>query len=302
MTFREIDEALLSLVDRETGEILDVSAFEALQMERERKAENMALWVLDLKDEIASIDGEIQRLRDRKDAAERKAKSLKRYLQIITRGEKIKTPLVSVSYRNTSSVEIADKDSVIRFAQDNNLDDDSIIDEDEEKKPPEIYKPKDYFDPDFVKRMDWYAMEILKAVNYPNLIEAHFDIKSFDLIINGGTKYDDHGKGYCAFINSVVTMMFRKYLVEHGAHAPGITIIDSPLHGMFQDVEDDAPESMKAGLFRYFCGCGDDGQLIIAENDEHVPEMDFEGLGVKLMEFSKTDPMKRHGFLLDVFR
>ena len=177
-----------------------------------------------------------------------------------------------------------------------------IIDEDEEKKPPEIYKPKDYFDPDFVKRMDWYAMEILKAVNYPNLVEAHFDIKSFDLIINGGTKYDDHGKGYCAFINSVVTMMFRKYLVEHGAHAPGITIIDSPLHGMFQDVEDDAPESMKAGLFRYFCGCGDDGQLIIAENDEHVPEMDFEGLGVKLIEFSKTDPMKRHGFLLDVFR
>ena len=60
-------------------------------------------------------------------------------------------------------------------------------------------------------------MEILKAVNYPNLVEAHFDIKSFDLIINGGTKYDDHGKGYCAFINSVVTMMFRKYLVEHGA-------------------------------------------------------------------------------------
>ena len=126
MTFREIDEALLSLVDRETGEILDVSAFEALQMERERKAENMALWVLDLKDEIASIDGEIQRLRDRKDAAKRKAKSLKRYLQIITRGEKIKTPLVSVSYRNTSSVEIADKDSVIRFAQDNNLDDDLL--------------------------------------------------------------------------------------------------------------------------------------------------------------------------------
>lgn len=177
-----------------------------------------------------------------------------------------------------------------------------IIDEDEEKKPPEIYKPKDYYDPDFVKRMDWYAMEILKSVNYPNLVEAHFDIKSFDLVINGGTKYDDHGKGYCAFINSVVTMMFRKYLVEHGAHDPGITIIDSPLHGLFQDVEDEAPESIKTGLFQYCCSSGAEGQLIIAENDEHVPEMDFEGLGVKLIEFSKTDPAKRHGFLLDVFQ
>ena len=177
-----------------------------------------------------------------------------------------------------------------------------IIDEDEEKKPPEVYKPKDYFDADFVKKMDWYAMEILKRVNYPNLVEAHFDIKSFDLVINGGTKYDDHGKGYCAFINSVVTMMFRKFLVEHGAHAPGITIIDSPLHGMYQDVEDDAPESMKTGLFRYFCDCGGEGQLIISENDEHVPEMDFEALGVKLIEFSKSDPSKRHGFLLDVYQ
>lgn len=38
MTFREIDERMLSLIDQETGEIMDVSAFEALQMEHDKKS------------------------------------------------------------------------------------------------------------------------------------------------------------------------------------------------------------------------------------------------------------------------
>lgn len=167
---------------------------------------------------------------------------------------------------------------------------------------PADYRPKDYFDADFCKSMDDYAMEILKETNYPNLVEAHFDLRSFDLVINGGTKIDDHGKGYSAFINSVVALMFRKYLVERGTYTPGITIIDSPLHGMFQGVEDDAPESMKTGIFKYFCVLEGEGQLIVAENGEHVPDLDYDKLNVNLIEFSKTDPSKRHGFLLDVYQ
>ena len=60
-TFREIDEAILALVDEE-GEIADIEAFEALQMERAKKAANMALWALDLKDEQDAIRYEIKRL------------------------------------------------------------------------------------------------------------------------------------------------------------------------------------------------------------------------------------------------
>lgn len=126
MTFRQIDEALLALVDQETGEILDVSAFESLQMERDQKAENMALWVLDLKDEVTSIDAEISRLKARKQAAENKMESLKRYLPIVTNCQKIKTPLVSVSYRNNSSVSLTDKEAVIKWAQDNNRDEEVL--------------------------------------------------------------------------------------------------------------------------------------------------------------------------------
>lgn len=122
MTFREIDERMLSLIDQETGEIMDVSAFEALQMEHDKKVENMALWALDLGDEIEDIEGEIKRLRNLKQSKERTQKSLKEYMRYITHGQKIKTSLVSVSYRSNESVNITDSAAVIKWAQDNGMD------------------------------------------------------------------------------------------------------------------------------------------------------------------------------------
>lgn len=122
MTFREIDERMLELVDQETGEIMDVSAFESLQMERSEKVQNMALWALDLKDEEEDIEGEIKRLTAKKQAVKSKRESLKRYLQYITNGEKVRTPLVSVSYRSNESVNISDVSAVIKWAQDKGVD------------------------------------------------------------------------------------------------------------------------------------------------------------------------------------
>ena len=171
------------------------------------------------------------------------------------------------------------------------------VDEEEEQ---EDYSPKDFFDASFCEKMDEYAKEILTNTGYPNLMDARFDMKGFDIEINGGTKRDDHGKGYCAFINTVMALMMRKYLVKHGTYTPGITIIDSPLHGMFQGVKDDAPESLKTGIFSYFGGLASEGQLIIAENVEHVPEIDYAKMGVKVVEFCKNVPGKRNGFLWDV--
>ena len=122
MTFREIDESMLALIDQETGEIMDVSAFEALQMTREKKIENMALWALDLGDEIENLDGEIKRLKALKQSKESTQKRLKEYMCCITRGEKVKTSLVSVSYRRSESVNVLDSAAVIKWAQDNGID------------------------------------------------------------------------------------------------------------------------------------------------------------------------------------
>jgi len=114
-TFREIDEAILALVDDE-GEILDVEAFEQLQMERTAKAENMALWALDLADEQDAIKKEIGRLKALQARAERKEKSLKEFLAVVLGGEKLKTARITVSYRKAAAVEITDEDEVRKWA------------------------------------------------------------------------------------------------------------------------------------------------------------------------------------------
>ena len=116
-SFREIDDAILALVDPETGEVEDLEAFEALQMDRLAKAQNMALWALDLDDEVTAIDAEITRLTARKRAAVNKAKSLRSYLGIILGWEKLKTPLLTVSYRRTRAVEIDNEGQLIDWAQ-----------------------------------------------------------------------------------------------------------------------------------------------------------------------------------------
>lgn len=115
-TFREIDEQMLALIG-EDGEILDAEAFQALQMERDKKAENMALWVLDLKDDEAAIKNEINRLKERLESAERKEKRLKEYLKLVLEGEMLKTPTVSVGYRTSQAVEISDSEQVIEWVK-----------------------------------------------------------------------------------------------------------------------------------------------------------------------------------------
>ncbi len=115
-TFREIDERLLALVN-EDGEILDVEAFEQLQVERDAKVEGMALWVLELQDEQEALKREIDRLTARKKAAEAKEKRLKEFLPAILGGAKFKTKTVSVSYRTTQAVEITDETALRDWAE-----------------------------------------------------------------------------------------------------------------------------------------------------------------------------------------
>ena len=116
MTFREIDGKMLSLID-ENGEIMDEEAFRALQMERDKKAENMALWVLDLRDEQAALKGEIKRLQERLDQAVRREKRLREYLGAVLDGEVLKTPKVSVFYRSSQAVAVNDAEKVIAWAE-----------------------------------------------------------------------------------------------------------------------------------------------------------------------------------------
>ena len=106
MTIYEIDQALLSLIDPDTGEIGDYDIFCELQMEREAKVENMALWIKNLNAEADAIKAEKDNLADREKAARNKADRLKKYLAEILCGEKFTTPRVAVTFRKSEAVEI----------------------------------------------------------------------------------------------------------------------------------------------------------------------------------------------------
>lgn len=117
MTLYEIEADILTCVDPETGEIIDPEKLTALQMERERKVENVALWVKDLRAEAEAIGNEIQALTARKKAAERKAEALKTWLGDALAGEIFKTPKVRISYTHNTRLNVIDEQSVVNYIQ-----------------------------------------------------------------------------------------------------------------------------------------------------------------------------------------
>ena len=111
MTLYEINQQIAEFnfqVDEETGEILNTMQLDELIMAREDKAENVALFIKNLRAEAEAIKAEEKALASRRKQTERKAESLADYLQYCLDGDKLKTPKVSVSYRKSVRVECDD--------------------------------------------------------------------------------------------------------------------------------------------------------------------------------------------------
>ena len=58
--------------------------------------------------------------------------------------------------------------------------------------------------------MNEYAFNILEECKYENLTVARFNIQDFDMFVDGFKKATNHG--HSAFLNTVIALMFRKYL------------------------------------------------------------------------------------------
>ena len=112
MTLYEIQDNIRKAIeqgfDEETGEIFDTDALEALEIQRDEKIENIALFIKDLKAEVEAIKNEKLALAKRQQTAENHAESLKRYLTKCLDGEKFKSPRVAISYRKSQTVEFID--------------------------------------------------------------------------------------------------------------------------------------------------------------------------------------------------
>lgn len=121
-TLYEIDGALLRLmeesVDPETGEFKpDQEAWDRLQMEREVKIENTALYIKDLRARAGDIAEEVKTLQARKKALERRADWLAENLRRSLDGADFETARCAVKFRkNPESVKYTDEDAAMAWA------------------------------------------------------------------------------------------------------------------------------------------------------------------------------------------
>jgi len=113
----DIDQAILDCVDPETGEILDPEKLDALQMERERKLEGVALWVKDLNYEAQMVKEEADRLTARKRALDNKISALKMWLLMALDGGKLKTPRCNVYQTHSQRLSVVDETELVKFLQ-----------------------------------------------------------------------------------------------------------------------------------------------------------------------------------------
>lgn len=112
MTLYEIDSAIMDCVDEETGEIIDLEKLEALNIERDKKVEVIALAVKNYAAEAKAIKEEEEKLAKRRRSCENAVQRCKDYLSHALDGEKLKTARVSVFYKSSESVTIDDLGSL----------------------------------------------------------------------------------------------------------------------------------------------------------------------------------------------
>jgi hypothetical protein len=102
----EINAEIESVIDTETGEILDPEKLEQLQMDRREKLRNIALLAKNKASDIQQFKEQEQLFAKRRKAAENTLAWCKATLQAELNGQKMEEAEFVVSYRPSESIEI----------------------------------------------------------------------------------------------------------------------------------------------------------------------------------------------------
>ncbi|MCD8200761.1 MAG: AAA family ATPase [Clostridia bacterium] len=186
-------------------------------------------------------------------------------------------------------------DSLDKIAKEFN-EDNLKIDNEKDEKPKE-FKAKDFFDDTMWNMISNHFETMVKACEYPDCVSAEMSKETVDAVVNGKHKKDE-GKGYRAFLNTIVLFTIMKVLEEKALHRLGILIVDSPILSLKEkydfDESDKATPGMKESLFRYILANSGDNQVIIAENElpENVAFSD-----ANLIQFTMDEERGRYGFM-----
>lgn len=100
------------VVNGETGEVLDASYLDQLQMDMETKVDNICCLIKDLEADMENCKEQEASFAARRKADESKIKSLKAYLTHWIAGKNITTKRAQVRWRKSTSVVISDEAQV----------------------------------------------------------------------------------------------------------------------------------------------------------------------------------------------
>ena len=121
MKLYEINEQILNCIDSETGELIDPEKLNDLQIAKDEKIENLALWYKDLLAESNALKEEKEAFAAREKVAKNKAESIKNYLSYVLNGENFKTTKCALSFRKSEKTVIDDiysiPESFLKYAE-----------------------------------------------------------------------------------------------------------------------------------------------------------------------------------------
>ena len=156
------------------------------------------------------------------------------------------------------------------------------------------FHPKEHFEEDFYSDLGKIVKNLLEQCNYASTVSVVFDKTDMDVVINGKKK-NSNGKGYNAFLNSVVAISLARYMAKHAKYNPHFLVLDSPILSLKESHDIKPSETMSSELFKCIVSDPIEGQTIIIENE--IPDIDYSN--VNLISFTKEVDSGRYGFLMD---
>ncbi|MCD8299653.1 MAG: hypothetical protein LUC41_00515, partial [Clostridiales bacterium] len=168
--------------------------------------------------------------------------------------------------------------------------------EETEDEKVQHFSAKDFFDKNLWEYISNNFGKAVKACAYPNFTTARMNIKTADAVVNGKPKKSE-GKGYRAFLNTLVLFNMMKVLEERAKYSLRMLVLDSPILSLKEkDMKESekTTQGMKESLFKYIIkNCGEN-QMIIVENE--LPDgVDYSN--ANLIEFTMDDVIGRYGFM-----
>lgn len=259
----------------------DDSYVDAINAEIKRIASELAVIAAtenSVKEELKSIDARIAELQIRRTdvsaALEAKNAEIQSYRSDMQRFKDYTTLQNGIDFVNDQLAILGQKK----------------VEELQKKKNPPLYHAKQEFEEEVGTGFSLILNKILKECNYRAAGYASWDFSTFDILMDGVPKSEDQGKGYRSFLNSVVALMLYEYFNKDDAFIkPGILMIDTPLLGFDESEDGFEGETIKNGLYKYFIEHTGNGQVIIVDNLNVIPNIDFKSKGVNVVTYHKNE-------------